>query len=116
MIMTNKGSFAALRPLLALLVTLSAGCADRSHLSGNHGRAYSEAFGRQTVNPEPRPADPRAIQGLDSQEASAVAHTYRRGLSGKEGSGDSAQPMVIMNGGASPQSPYMPPPSVPNGQ
>lgn len=115
MIMTSPHGSWLFRPTLTLLVMLCAGCADRAHLTNAHGRAYSEAFGRQTVNPEPRPADPRLIQGLDSQEASAVAHTYRRGLSGKEGS-DPSQPMVIMNGGAGQSAPYMPPPSVPNGQ
>ena len=115
---TPQGLCVAFRSTLVLVAMLFAGCADRAHLTSAHGRAYSEAFGHQTVNPEPRPADPKLIQGLDSQEAAAVAHTYRRGLSGKEAAagGDSAQSMVIMNGGAGQPAPYMPPPSVPNGQ
>jgi hypothetical protein len=105
---------------LVLAALWTGGCADRTYLTKSHGRAYSEAFGRQAVNPEPRPRSTRAdaTQGLDSQEAAAVAKSYRRSLSGREGSADTAtQPMVIMNAAGAPQpSNYMPPPSVPGGQ
>lgn len=95
-----------------------AGCADRAYLTKSHGRAYSEAFGRQTVNPDPPPRGRHAdaTQGLDSQEAAAVARSYRHSLSGKEGTADGAQPTVIMNPGAGQPTSYMPPPSVPGGQ
>jgi hypothetical protein len=106
-----------------VLIALVAGigivaCADRTYLTKSHGRAYSEAFGRQTVNPDPPPrahhAD--ATQGLDSQEAAAVAGSYRRSLSGKEGTAEGMQPTLIMTPGAGQPTPYMPPPSVPSGQ
>jgi hypothetical protein len=107
------------RVTLGLFVVLCAGCADRTYLTKSHGRAYDQAFGRQVANPDPHPKASRgdATQGLDSQEASAVAGAYRRSLRGKEGGGDSgaAQPMVIMNPGAGQQTSYMPPPSVPTG-
>jgi hypothetical protein len=112
---------ARLRPwcgvALTALAIASVGCADRSHLTSSHGRAYSEAFERQTVNADSSAADPKRIQGLDSQEASAVARNYRRGLNSKEGGGDpNAQNLIMTGGGAAQGQPYMPPPSVPNGQ
>ena len=111
--------------LWALLATAAlggaaAGCADRTYMTKSHGRAYNEAFGRQTVPPEPRkPGKEDPTQGLDSQEATAVAGTYRRSLAGKEGGGDpnSQHQMVLVNPGANAQQGgYMPPPSVPGGQ
>jgi hypothetical protein len=108
--------------LAAAILAGASGCADRTFLTRSHGRAYNEAFGRQAVKPEPRKAgkeDP--TQGLDSQEATAVARTYRRSLAGKEGGGDpnAQQQMVLMApaAGAGHQTGgYMPPPSVPGGQ
>lgn len=103
----------------ALATFLVAGCADRQHLTKSHGRAYSEAFNRQTVNPNPPPRTGRAdpTLGLDSQEAAAVAKSYRRSLAGKEGGSDgTTQPMVIMNSAGGQPSTYMPPPSVPGSQ
>ncbi len=117
MIKHNRfGSLVAPLALLAGIVV--AGCADRTYLTKSHGRAYSEAFGRQAVNPEPPPRGRHAdaTQGLDSQEAAAVAKSYRRSLSGREGTADGTQPTVIMNPGAGQPTSYMPPPSVPAGQ
>lgn len=110
-------------PALMLLLCLplaAAGCADRTYLTKSHGRAYAEAFDRQAVPPQPRSRSanaPEATEGLDSQEAAAIAGSYRRSLAGKEGSGENAgHAMVITNSGAVQPAPYMPPPSVPNGQ
>ena len=108
--------------LLAAAISAGAtGCADRTYLTKSHGRAYNEAFGRQAVTPEPRKAwkwDP--TEGLDSQEAAAVARTYRRSLAGKEGGGDpNAQHQMVLMGpatGGQQTGGYMPPPSVPGGQ
>lgn len=115
---TKPGLLAA--AVLSALVAGSAGCADRTYLTRSHGRAYNEAFGRQAVAPEPRKTgkdDP--IQGLDSQEAAAVAGTYRRNLAGKEGGGaaNGQHQMVLMGPAAAGQQSggYMPPPSVPGG-
>jgi hypothetical protein len=105
-------------PALGLLAVLFVNCADRTYLTKSHGRAYSEAFGRQTVNPDP-PANAKrgdATQGLDSQEAAAVAGAYHRSLAGREGGDATRQPMVIMNPGGAQSAGNMPPPSVPGGQ
>jgi hypothetical protein len=117
---TRRGMLAAAM-LTVATVAGSTGCADRTYLTRSHGRAYNEAFGRQAVPPEPRKAgkgDP--TEGLDSQEAAAVAGTYRRGLSGKEGGGDpNAQHQMVQVGPAAAghqNGAYMPPPSVPGGQ
>lgn len=107
-----------IRTGLGLLLLGVFGCADRTYLTKSHGRAYAEAFGRQTANPDPHPrakkGDP--TQGLDSQEATAVAGAYRRSLAGKEGGDTKGQQMVIMNPSAAPQGSNMPAPSVPGGQ
>ena len=104
--------------LLGLLVAV--GCADRTYLTKSHGRAYNEAFDRQAVNPTPRAKkarDGETTEGLDSQEAAVIARSYRHSLAGPENAGDSGgQSMVMTNAGAAPPAPYMPPPSVPNGQ
>jgi hypothetical protein len=108
-----------LSALLALTVFGGlTGCADRTYLTKSHGRAYNDAFARQAVPPEPRkPGKEDPTQGLDSQEAAAVAGSYRRSLAGKEGGGDAQHQMVLMNPGANAQQGgYMPPPSVPGGQ
>lgn len=107
-------------PLL-LLGMLAGGCADRTYLTPTHGRAYSEAFRHQADNRVPSAGAGRgradATQGLDSQEAAAVARSYRRSLAGQEGASENpAQSAVIMNSGAPQMVPYMPPPSVPGGQ
>jgi hypothetical protein len=109
---------ALLVPALLATMTLGAsGCADRTYLTKSHGRAYSEAFSRQAVEPEPRKKkDP--TQGLDSQEAAAIAGNYRHSLAGKEGGADpnSQHQLLLTPGGVAPQGGYMPPPSVPGGQ
>jgi hypothetical protein len=107
--------------LAAALCAGQAGCADRTYLTSSHGRAYNEAFSRQAVKPEPRkPGKEDPTQGLDSQEASAVARNYRRSLAGKEGGGDpNAQHQMVLMGpatGGQQSGGYMPPPSVPGGQ
>lgn len=101
---------------LALGLWSLGGCAPRTYLTPTHGRAYAEAFGRQMANPEPVERDGRAIQGLDSQEATTISRSYNKSLASK-GGGEATQPTIIMNPAAAPQQgPNMPPPSVPNGQ
>jgi hypothetical protein len=107
--------------LAAATMTLGSagGCADRTYLTKSHGRAYSEAFSRQAVEPEPRKKkgqDP--TQGLDSQEAAAIAGNYRHSLAGKEGGAEASnQHQLLLNPNvAASQGGYMPPPSVPGGQ
>lgn len=106
----------ALVSIIGLGVLSLGGCADRTYLTPTHSRAYAEAFGRQMVNPEPVERDGRAIQGLDSQEATTISRSYNKSLAPKEG-GDGTPPTIIMNPGAAPQQgPNMPPPSVPDRQ
>ena len=105
---------AALTLVLFSAVSLTA-CSDRAYLTKTHGRAYNEAFTRQQTIPDPNPRNPKSLQGLDSQEAAAVARTYRRGLS-KDGASDaSGAPIVITNPALGAPAPNMPPPSVPGG-
>jgi type IV pilus biogenesis protein CpaD/CtpE len=64
----------------AALMALAAGCA-REHLTETHGRATRELFAVQRANPgAPRGPEPKALTGLDSQEATIIADTYRRSL------------------------------------
>jgi hypothetical protein len=94
-----------------------AGCADRMYLTKTHGRAYADAFAQQQVYPGGAPGNAKGIQGLDSQEAAAVATAYRRSLSKDGASEGNASQLVMTNplaAGMAP--PNLPPPSVPGGQ
>jgi hypothetical protein len=70
---------------LVLTVTIAgfggSGCA-RTHLTASHGRAFHEAFAIQDANPN-RKGTPKSVNGLDSQEASIIAGSYRRALAPK---------------------------------
>ena len=77
----------------------SAAC-DRTYLTPSHGRSYREAFAVQTVNPD-RQTEPRAVHGLDSQEAAIISASYRKTLSPKDDSAANAQGPMLM---------YAPPP------
>jgi len=86
---------------------------DRTYMTPNHGRAYREAFAVQTVNPD-RQNNPKAVHGLDSQEAAIISASYRKALSPKDESAANAQgPMLVYptHGGGNQQG--MPAPSVP---
>jgi len=102
---------------IGVAAALVVGCADRTHLTRTHGRAYHEAFRRQAVNDKPVATDPKSVEGLDSQESSIVAENYRKSLSPADSGGSAApQPMVIMspNATATPSGARMPAPSVPS--
>jgi hypothetical protein len=89
--MTSRGVLAG---FLTLGSILTLGC-DRTYLTPSHGRAYRETFAVQTVNPR-RHAEAKSVQGLDSQEASIIAHTYRKLLAPTTaGSGDQNQGQVL---------------------
>jgi hypothetical protein len=93
------------------------GCADRTYLTKTHGRAYADAFAQQKVYPAGAPGNAKGIQGLDSQEAAAVAGAYRRSLS-KEGAAEGNGSQLVMTNpmAAGMAVPNLPPPSVPGGQ
>ena len=101
-----------------LVMGVGAGCASHPTLTRTHGHAYAQAFGNQTVNPGPRQQDPKATQGLDSQEATVVARTYRRSLGPRDSGGadTGSSQMLLVNPGAGVPTPYLPPPSVPQGR
>jgi hypothetical protein len=104
-------------PAIALLLAVGGVGCDRTNLSPNHGRAYREAFARQAVDPlaGEKPRNTRVFHGLDSQEASIVAKTYRKGLGPKESSEGQRAPMLLMApGGGTRDTGNMPPPSVPD--
>lgn len=81
--------------LAAALCASTLGCFDRSHLTHSYGRAYRDAFAQQRVSANG--ADPgKAIKGLDSQEASIVSGSYRRGLAPK-GTPAQNSSMIVLN-------------------
>jgi hypothetical protein len=91
----------------------SAAC-DRTYMTPTHGRAYREAFAKQTVNPD-RQSEAKAVHGLDSQEAAIISASYRKALSPKDEAAANAQGPMLMyapRGAAGQQG--MPPPSVPD--
>jgi len=104
-------------PAIALLLAVGAVGCDRTNMGNTHGRAYREAFARQALDPlaGEKPRNARVFQGLDSQEASIVAKTYRKNLAPKESSDGQRQPMLLMApGGGARDLGNMPPPSVPD--
>jgi hypothetical protein len=97
--------------MLAGILTLAGGC-DRSYLTASHGRAFRESFAAQTVNPDRR-SDAKSVTGLDSQEASIIAGTYRKSLGPAAAGNAEGQTRLLTysrEGGLREAS--MPPPSV----
>ena len=116
MFSTKIGAVTLLAPLALVLLLGAAGC-DRTYLGATHGRAYREVFARQAVDPlaGEKPRNTRVYQGLDSQEASIVAKTYRAGLAPKTAGDNQQSPMLLMapRAGGGRDMGYLPPPSVP---
>jgi hypothetical protein len=108
---------ARLSSLLAVLSLASAGCADRTHLTPTHGRAYRTALERQAANPEAAPGgrgrEGKQTKGLDSQEAAIVARTYRRNL-GPAGTSSAQEQQMLLVAPSREAAPNLPPPSVPD--
>ena len=105
----------ALLPLaFAGALTGAAGC-ERTHLTATHGRAYNQAFAVQAVNPGGRPADAKAVHGLDSQEAAIISGNYRRSLSPKDQTLADRPQLMMYSPRAGLREANLPPPSVPNG-
>jgi hypothetical protein len=100
--------------LALLLAAVGAGGCSRAHLTATHGRAYHEAFAAQDANPNRK--NVKSVNGLDSQEATIIAGSYRKALAPKEGGG-TAGPQLLMvnpNHGGGAEAP--PATSVPQGQ
>jgi hypothetical protein len=102
---------------LATLLMVGVAACDRTTLGATHSRAYRDIFARQALDPGAgeKPRSARVFQGLDSQEASIVAKTYRKGLSPRESGEGQQAPMVLMAPRAGMRDTgNMPPPSVPD--
>ena len=98
---------------LALALT-SLGCAERTHMAINYGRAYRGAFGAQAANPEAG-EKARPLPDLDAQEAAIVGKNYHRSLAAK-GTPTEEEGILMLAPAKSGSSPYLPPPSVPQSQ
>jgi hypothetical protein len=97
-----------------VLVVAALGCG-RAHLESGFGRSYHAQFDLQREHPNGTKRV-RPITGLDAQEASIMATTYRRGIAPKEAQETKEQPILVV----APTQPgvgraaLMPSPSVPD--
>lgn len=81
------------RMLLVCTVILAAGCS-RATLTPSHGQSYRAIFARQQARPEAsKPLDP--APGLDSQEATIIADSYRTSLAPK-GQKPEESPVIVL--------------------
>ncbi len=70
-------------PLALATILLAACTGGRAHMEPGYGRSYSAQFAAQReASPGARAA--KAAPGLDAQEASIIAGTFRKSLSPKE--------------------------------
>ncbi len=98
--------------VLCVLAATALACGGNAHLTESHGRAYAAAFSKQA----PAPAQVKApTVGLDSQEASIIAGSYRRSLATRTGSGSTFResPILIIGGQQESGMRPLPLPSVP---
>jgi hypothetical protein len=95
---------------LAVLALVLAGCAGPDHMSPSYGRAEREALGSQAAYPAKPVAPPN--MALDPQEASVVAESYVRSLSGKTAQAE-PEPILIVDPQRQAGQRPLPPPSVP---
>lgn len=94
-------------------LALGLGCG-RAHLEPSHGRSYREQFAVQRDRAPGAKAPRPAPAGLDAQEASIIASTYRSGLAPKDARQVKEEPILVV---APPSQgmarPLLPLPSVP---
>jgi hypothetical protein len=98
---------------LAFIAVALTGCASRAHLTETQGRSYHAFFQRQAP-PQAKISGP--VSGLDSQEATIIAESYRRSLAPRQVAQQRPDQILLVGpqplGGAAPS--LMPPaPSVP---
>ncbi|ABS28140.1 hypothetical protein [Anaeromyxobacter sp. Fw109-5] len=100
--------------VVAALVVLAAGCA-REHLTETHGKSMRESFAVQRANPDAprRGPPPKALTGLDSQEATIIAETYRKSLAPEGTAVEEPEVLLIAPPQSTRQRPQALPPSVP---
>ncbi len=83
----------ASRTFVVCIVILAAGCS-RATLTPTHGQAYRSIFARQQTRPEAsKPVDP--APGLDSQEATIIADSYRASLAPR-GQTPEESPVIVL--------------------
>ena len=99
-------------------LALVAGGCSRAHLTDTHGRAYHEAFAIQDANPNRKTT--KSVNGLDSQEASVIAGSYRKSLAAKQESAATGPQLLMISpnrggggGGAVDLAPSVPAPDPP---
>ena len=74
---------------------LGVGACSRVHITPTHGRAYHQIFAAQDANPDRKTN--KSINGLDSQEASIIAGSYRKGLAPKVESANTGPQLLMVN-------------------
>jgi hypothetical protein len=98
---------------IAAAVALAVACGGRAHLEPGYARSYRGQFAAQRARP-PGAKPAVAAPGLDAQEASIIANSYRKSLAPKEERQYGAEPILVV---APPQRtsghPQLPLPSVP---
>ncbi len=102
-----------MRRLALIAIALLGGACARERLTETHGRSTREVFMAQRANPgAPAAKPPAALQGLDSQEATIIAETYRKSLAPKGEQVEEPQILMINPEPGRPQQRPLPP-SVP---
>jgi hypothetical protein len=97
----------------ALALGFGGSACSRAHLTASHGRAYHDIFAAQDANPNRKGY--KSVHGLDSQEASIIAGTYRKALSPKEDSSGANQQLLTTSKVAGVGMTAVPATSVPSG-
>jgi hypothetical protein len=82
----------ALALVLGLVGAVSAGCG-RAHLEAAHGRSYHDQFASQAERPANAKPAAKSVPGLDAQESSIIAASYRQSLAPKQ---DQEKPQPIL--------------------
>ncbi len=93
--------------LAALAAMPLLGCA-RQHITSTYARSNSAAFRTQAVPPQ-HAKRPDALLGLDSQEASIIANSYRKSIGGTQApSAQRDQVLIVSPPGAEGRMPLAP--------
>jgi hypothetical protein len=92
------------------LAALATACCGRAHLEPGYGRSYHAQFAAQREKLAP---GKKAAPGLDPQEASIIASTYRKSLAPKDERDVKDSPMLVVTPQQRGMAAQLPPPSVP---
>lgn len=80
-------------PAMPVVIGLLLGCSGRVHITKGHGDSVRAALRAQAAEPAAKRTN--AVEGLDSQEASIIADSYRRSLAPK-GQTVEEEPVIIV--------------------